>query len=84
MNPFYEWLYDNYAKPRLSDFPLSSVCHAQKQEWQAAAEKLSRHDRLLAGDLMNTLKDDWGTLAFACGIQLGLALAAPSFEREQL
>ena len=82
MNEFYEWLYDHYAKPRLSSVPLSSVCHAQKQEWQAAAEKLSRHDRLLAGDLMNTLKDDWGTLAFACGIQFGLSLAADFWGKE--
>lgn len=76
MNSFYEWLYENYAKPRLSDAQLSSVYHTQGQEWQAAAEKLSRHDRLLSYDLMDVLKHDWGTLSFACGIQFGLSLAA--------
>ena len=76
MNPFYEWLYENYAKPRLSGVQLSSTYHIQSQEWQAAAEKLSRHDRLLSYDLMETVKDDWGALAFACGVQAGLALTA--------
>ena len=81
MNPFYEWLYNNYAMPRLSNAQLSSIYHIQKQEWQAAAEKLSRHDRLLSCDLMETLKHDWGTLVFACGIRFGLSLAADAFER---
>ena len=76
MHSFYEWLYENYAKPRLSHFPLSSVYCAQWEEWQAVEENLSRHDRLLACDLMNTIKNDWGTLAFACGVQFGLSLAA--------
>lgn len=76
MNAFYEWLYENYAKPRLSGAQLSSVYRAQSQEWQAAAEKLPRRDRLLSYDLMETAKDDWGALAFACGVQAGLALTA--------
>ena len=84
MNEFYEWLYNHYAKPRLSNVPLSYGYHIQHEEWQAAAEKLSRHDRLLAGDLMNTLKDDWGTLAFACGIRFGLSLAADPIDKEAL
>lgn len=75
MNSFYEWLYENYAKPRLSNTQLSSVYRIQSQEWQAVAENLSRHDRLLSYDLMDTLRHDWGALAFACGVQAGLALA---------
>lgn len=81
MNNLYEWLYENYAKPRLSNAQPSPVCLAQSQEWQAAAEKLSRHDRLLSYDLMDTLRNEWGTLAFACGIQLGLFLAADPFAK---
>ena len=76
MNAFYEWLYENYAKPRLSGSQLSSIYRTQDQEWQAAAEKLSRHDRLLYNDLMDILKHDWGTLSFAHGVQFGLSLAA--------
>lgn len=74
MNPFYEWLYENYAKPRLSGAQLSSTYHTQSQEWQTVAEKLSRHDRLLSYDLMDTIKNDWGALVFACGVQTGLTL----------
>lgn len=75
MNSFYEWLYENYAKPRLSGAQFSSTYHIQSQEWQAVAETLSRHDRLLSYDLMDTIKNDWGALVFACGIQTGLAFA---------
>ena len=84
MNPFYEWLYENYAKPHLSNAQLSSVYHIQRQEWQVVAENLSRHDRLLSYDLMDTIKNDWGTMTFACGIQLGFLLATDSFEQEPL
>ena len=84
MNTFYEWLYEHYAKPRLSNAQLSSVYHIQEQEWQAVAETLSRHDRLLSYDLMDTIKNDWGTLAFACGVQFGLFLAADSFKQGAL
>ena len=76
MNDFYEWLYENYAQPRLSGARLSSVYRAQSQEWQAAAEKLSRHDRLLYEDLMDMLRHDSGSLSFACGVQFGISLAA--------
>lgn len=76
MNSIYEWLYEHYAEPRLSNAQFSSVYHIQCQEWQAVAENLSRHDRLLSYDLMDTLRHDWGALAFACGVQAGLALAA--------
>ena len=75
MNDLYEWLYEYYAKPRLSNARPSPVCLAQSQEWQAVAETLSRHDRLLSYDLMDTIKNDWGALVFACGVQTGLALA---------
>jgi len=84
MNTFYEWLYDHYAKPRLSGCQLSPVYRVQEREWQAVAENLPRHDRLLACDLMDTIKNDWGTLVFACGIQLGLALAGDPFEKKEL
>ena len=83
MNSFYGWLYHHYAKPRLSGVQLSSVYDAQRREWQDAAEQLSRRDRLLSYDLMDTLKNEWGTLAFACGIQLGLFLAADPFAKEE-
>lgn len=76
MNLFYEWLYEHYAEPRLSNAQPSPVCLAQSREWQETAENLSRHDRLLSYDLMDTIKHDWGALAFACGVQAGLALAA--------
>lgn len=76
MDSFYEWLYENYAKPCLSGAQLSSTYHTQSQEWQTVAETLSRHDRLLSYDLMDTIKNDWGALAFACGVQTGLTLTA--------
>ncbi len=75
MNPFYEWLYENYANPRLSNAQLPSVYHMQSQEWQAVAEQLPQRDRLLSEDLMSTLKHDWGTISFAYGVQFGLSLA---------
>ena len=75
MDSIYEWLYEHYAEPRLSNTQLSSIYHIQSQEWQSVAENLSRHDRLLSYDLMNTLRHDWGALAFARGVQAGLALA---------
>lgn len=33
MNSFYEWLYENYAKPRLSNALSSPVYLAQRREW---------------------------------------------------
>ena len=30
MNPLYEWLYENYAKPQLADRQLSSVYQLQR------------------------------------------------------
>lgn len=75
VDSIYEWLYEHYAKPRLSNAQFSSVYHIQSQEWQAVAETLSQHDRLLSYDLMDTIKNDWGVLVFACGLQAGLALA---------
>ena len=82
MNDFYEWLYNHYAKPRLTGIPFSSEYYAQDQEWQAAAEQLSRRDRLLACDLMETMKNEWGMLVFACGVQAGLALAEDLEEKQ--
>ncbi len=83
MNPFYDWLYDHYAKPRLSGCQFSRAYQEQEREWQAVAEKLPRQDRLLAYDLMDAVKDEWGTLICACGIQLGLALAEDPFEKKE-
>ena len=79
MNSFYEWLYEHYAKPQLANSQLSPVYFSQNEEWKTVAAKLSRHDYLLTRDLMNTFRDDWGTLAFACGIQVGLSLSADPF-----
>ena len=76
VNPIYEWLYEYYAKPRLSSAQLSFTYHIQSQEWQAVAEQLSRHDRLLSYDLMDTIRNDWGALVFACGVQFGISLVA--------
>jgi len=83
MNSFYDWLYENYAKPRLSGWQFSPACQAQERKWQAAAENLPWEDRLLACDLMETVKNEWGILIFACGIQLGLSLAGDPFEKKK-
>ncbi|MCI8808176.1 MAG: hypothetical protein HFF20_10225 [Oscillospiraceae bacterium] len=84
MNPLYEWLYENYAKPQLADRQLSSVYQLQRQEWQTTAEQLPRRERLLSEDLMATLKNDWGIISFACGVRFGLRLAADLFGQEEL
>lgn len=76
MNPFYEWLYDYYAEPRMDETLLHPIYQEHKQAWQAVAAKLSPDDAFTAADFIETLKVNWGTLAFARGIKVGVMLSA--------
>ena len=71
MREIYEWLYDHYAEPVLSEKPLFQD-RVLEETLSAAPEDL----RLRLFDQVAGLRLRWCTEAFARGVQLGLALEA--------
>lgn len=69
MESIYEWLYDQYAQPRLGRLPAFQ--DARVREVLAGETELERLDRVY------TLVLDCATAAFETGVRLGLALTAP-------
>ena len=74
MNDTYQWLYDNYAVPRLE--PLDEGHQAVMTEF-AARLSMSKKDRRCLLDLMENIRLEWGTEAFTLGVRFGLDLAMP-------
>ena len=84
MNKFYEWLYDHYAAPHISDEDFFPIYQEQKRQWQEVVDRLPRHERLLVRDFFDTLRSCWGAESFAWGVMAGLQLArAPSAPEDE-
>ncbi len=80
MNPFYEWLYDYYAEPRMDEALFDPAYQPLKEAWLAVEKKLSADDSLAAEDYIEGLKANWGALAFDRGIKVGFMLSAGLME----
>ena len=74
MDEFYIWLYERCAAPwlREDDFPASY--QLQKREWQQLLQGLSRRERLLCVDLLDSTRLLWGASAFLRGLRIGMLL----------
>lgn len=83
MNAFYEWLYEQYAEPRMDEALLDPAYHTMKEPWLEMEKKLSPDDTLTAEDYIGSLKLNWGTLAFYYGIKAGVMLYAGLIESQQ-
>jgi len=83
MNPFYEWLYERYAEPRMDETLLDFAYQAEKEEWLKVEKKLSADDSLTAEDYIGSLKANWGALAFDRGIRVGFMLSAGLVEGQE-
>lgn len=76
MNDFYEWLYEQYAEPRMDEALLAPAHHDIKKSWLEVEKKLSEDDTLRAKDYIGSLKLNWGALAFDRGVKAGFMLYA--------
>ena len=74
MYDIYDWLYNNYAVPRLE--PLDEGHQAAVMEFAARLD-MSRKNRRHLLDLMENIRMDWGTEAFTLGVRFGLDIAMP-------
>ena len=74
MNEFYVWLYERCAAPWLCEDSFPASYRLQKQEWQQVLQGLSRRDRLLCVDLLDSTRLLWGASAFLRGLHLGVLL----------
>lgn len=74
MNDFYEWLYTCYVHPRVNETAFTDDYHENKREWTEIIETLSRHERIVSLDMMNSVKHNWGVKAFTYGVQVGMML----------
>ena len=71
MNATYEWLYDNYALPRLEE--LRNAGNAQ-MELLVRDFPLSDWKCIEVLDQLARLRSQWGEEVFALGVQLGMQL----------
>lgn len=71
MGTVYEWLYDHYAEPRLSELPAFADDRLQA----LAEETVPQEERLDLTDWLLALRLDWCTEAFALGVRLGISLS---------
>ena len=74
MYDIYNWLYDNYAVPRLT--PMDEGHQTAITEFAARLD-MSRKNRRHLLDLMENTRLDCGTEAFTRGVRFGLDLAVP-------
>jgi len=74
MNNTYEWLFDNYALPKLKNIEKGYI-----EILDALAERLSlsKIERLRLHDIISNMRLDWGAEVFALGVRFGMRLSAP-------
>jgi len=83
MNAFYEWIYTRYAEPRMDETLLNPGHQTLKEGWLEVEKKLSAGDSLAAEDYIESLKANWGALAFDRGIKVGFMLSAGLMEGQE-
>lgn len=84
MNDFYEWLYENFVRPRLDEDTFDEGYQENKQRWLKVIEALPANERILSLDMISSVKYAWGEQAFAYGVQVGMMLLDGLPEKENL
>ena len=74
MDKTYNWLYRDYALPLLSDMMEEQGEHLNDLVYSLP---LTPEHRIDIYDMLTLFRYEWGTEAFALGVQLGIQLTQP-------
>ena len=80
MSNIYEWLFDHYALPKLHEIESD---HTAAESAFSDRANLTGKERLCLHDLVSNMRLEWGTCAFALGVQFGLRLHSASAHTER-